>query len=66
MLTTVETIQISDTTTSCRVRIGDVDFEATLDDRYRRYSEPVEEVAQARPTAQADAPAAGAQAEALD
>jgi hypothetical protein len=39
MLTTVETIRISKTTTSCRVQIGDVNFNETLDERYRRYFE---------------------------
>lgn len=38
MITTVETIQISETTTSCRVRIGDVNFDEGLDERYRRQS----------------------------
>lgn len=37
MLTTEETIQISETTTSCRVKIGDVNFDATLDERYQQH-----------------------------
>lgn len=37
MLTTEETIQISETTTSCRVKIGSVNFEATLDERYQQH-----------------------------
>lgn len=37
MLTTVESIRISKTTTSCRVQIGDVNLNETLDERYRRH-----------------------------
>ena len=49
MLTTIETIQISDTTTSCRVQIGDVNFNATLDERYRRHFESEEDGTQPSP-----------------
>jgi hypothetical protein len=36
MIKTVETIEISETTTSYRVHIDNVDVKETLDERYRR------------------------------
>ncbi|HJQ32083.1 MAG TPA: hypothetical protein VJ866_07890 [Pyrinomonadaceae bacterium] len=49
MLTTVETIQISETTTSCRVHIGDVNCNETLDERYRRHFEAEADAQQPTP-----------------
>jgi len=42
MIRTVEKIKISETTTSYRVAIDDVNPRETLDERYRRHREAVE------------------------
>jgi len=43
MIRTVEKIKISETTTSYRVAIDDVNSRETLDKRYQRHREAVEE-----------------------
>lgn len=42
MIRTVEKIKISETTTSYRVAIDDVNSRETLDERYQRHREAVE------------------------
>ncbi|HJY28825.1 MAG TPA: hypothetical protein VJ306_12410 [Pyrinomonadaceae bacterium] len=43
MIRTVEKIKISETTTSYRVAIDDVNSRETLDERYQRHREAVED-----------------------